>query len=196
MQFTTLLTGLVSLLSVTTAIPMGSENPTPTSVSKSLISPSSSASASASATPSSNPYEAYTCPKDKFKSCCMSVQQTGKDVVKGLGDLVPAISGLQISSAISFQCRNMTEREAPDTCNEQGYTPMCCNTKNDVCTTSSFAFILFHDEGMNVPDFSFLLQGTGFNTCKPFEEVKKAYYMNQMKDIPETQADMIMDILT
>ncbi|KAF4763865.1 hypothetical protein HAV15_000650 [Penicillium sp. str.  len=108
MHLTTFLTGLVSLLSVTTAIPVGNDNPTPaSSVSKSLISPSSSASASASATPSSNPYEAYTCPKGKFKSCCMSVQQAGGDVVKGLGELVPVVSGLQVSSAISFQCKNM-----------------------------------------------------------------------------------------
>lgn len=34
----------------------------------------------------------------------MSVQQTGKDIVKQLGDLVPVLSGLQVSSAISFQC--------------------------------------------------------------------------------------------
>ncbi|KAJ5517851.1 hypothetical protein N7453_000273 [Penicillium expansum] len=170
MQLTTLLTGLISVLSVTTAIPMGSESPTPTSsVSKSLIAHSSSASVSASPTPSPNPYEAYTCPKDKFKACCMSVQQTGKDIVKQLGDLVPVLSGLQVSSAISFQCKNMTEREAPDSCNGQGYNPMCCNTK---------------------------IEDTGFNTCKPFEDVKKAYYMNNMKDIPESQADMIMDILT
>ncbi|KAJ5685170.1 hypothetical protein N7455_003897 [Penicillium solitum] len=170
MHLTTFLTGLVSLLSVTTAIPVGNDNPTPaSSVSKSLISPSSSASASASATPSSNPYEAYTCPKGKFKSCCMSVQQAGGDVVKGLGELVPVVSGLQVSSAISFQCKNMAEREAPDTCNGKGYSPMCCNSKSD---------------------------DPGFNSCKPFEEVKKTYYMNHMKDMPETQVDMIMDILT
>ncbi|CRL29430.1 unnamed protein product [Penicillium camemberti] len=170
MHLKTFLTGLVSLLSVTTAIPVGNDKPTPTtSVSKSLISPSSSASASASATPSSNPYEAYTCPKGKFKSCCMSVQQAGGDIVKGLGELVPVVSGLQVSSAISFQCKNMAEREAPDTCNGKGYSPMCCNSASD---------------------------DSGFNSCKPFEEVKKTYYTNQMKDIPETQADMIMDILT
>ncbi|KAJ5398582.1 hypothetical protein N7465_009071 [Penicillium sp. CMV-2018d] len=170
MHLTAFLTGLVSLLSVTTAIPVGNDNPTPTSsVSKSLISPSSSASASASATPSPNPYEAYTCPKGKFKSCCMSVQQASGDIVKGLGDLVPVVSGLQVSSALSFQCKNMAEREAPDTCNGKGYSPMCCSSKDD---------------------------GSGLNSCKPFGEVKKTYYASQMKDIPETQADMIMDILT
>ncbi|CDM29639.1 hypothetical protein DTO013E5_6030 [Penicillium roqueforti] len=168
MHLTTLLTGLVSLLSIATAIPMASETPTSTtSVGKSLISPSSSASASP--TPSPNPYEAYTCPPGKFKSCCMSVQQTGKDIVKSLGELVPVLGGVQVSSAIAFQCKNMTEIEAPDTCTGKGYNPMCCNTQND---------------------------GTSFNTCKPFEDVKRAYYSNQMKDVPESQADMIMDILT
>ncbi|CAI7583353.1 unnamed protein product [Penicillium crustosum] len=170
MHVTTFLTGLVSLLSVTTAIPVGNDNPTPTSsVSKPLVSPSSSASVSASATPSPNPYEAYTCPKGKFKSCCMSVQQAGGDIVKGLGELVPVISGLQVSSAVSFKCKDMAEKEAPDTCNAKGYSPMCCNSKND---------------------------DPGFNSCKPFAEVKKTYYTNQMKDMPETQADLIMDVLT
>ncbi|CAI7651994.1 unnamed protein product [Penicillium glandicola] len=176
MHFPTLLTGLVSLLSVTTAIPLASETPTPTP-SKPLISPSSSGSvsgsvsASASPTPSSNPYEAYTCPKGKFKSCCMSVQQTGKDIINPLGELVPVVSGLQLSSAVSFQCKKMAEREAPYTCNGQGYSPMCCDSDSD-------------DTGI------------GFNMCKSFEEVKKNYYSNQMKDIPETQADIIMDALT
>jgi hypothetical protein len=104
MYLTTLLAGLVSLLSVTTAIPMASDKSTPTSVSKSLISPSSSASVSASATPSPNPYEAYTCPKGKYKSCCKTVEQTSNDLIKPLGELVPIVSGLQISSALSFEC--------------------------------------------------------------------------------------------
>ncbi|KAJ6131943.1 hypothetical protein N7471_007158 [Penicillium samsonianum] len=168
MHLTTLFMGLVSLLSITAAIPMASEKPTTTSsVSKSLISPSSSASVSP--TPSPNPYEAYTCPKGKYKSCCMSVQQTGKDIINPLGELVPVVGGIEVSSALSFRCKNMAEREAPDTCTGKGYTPMCCDSKNE---------------------------GSAFNTCKSFEEAKKTYYSNQMKDIPETQADMIMDILT
>ncbi|KXG49611.1 uncharacterized protein PGRI_055790 [Penicillium griseofulvum] len=171
MHFTHLLMGIVSLLSVTTAIPMSSNKPTPTSsMLKSLISPSSaSVSASASPTPSPNPYEAYTCPKGKFKSCCMSVQQTGKDVIKPLGELVPIVGGLELSSAISFQCKRMADKEPPATCNKTGYNPMCCNS-NDT--------------------------GVGFNTCKPFDQVKKAYYAQQMEEKPETQAEMIMDILT
>lgn len=37
----------------------------------------------------------------------------------------------------------MAEREAPDTCNGKGYSPMCCNSKSDVCVSSSLAFLLF-----------------------------------------------------
>ncbi|KAJ5469970.1 hypothetical protein N7530_007327 [Penicillium desertorum] len=171
MHLTTLITGLVSLLSVTTAIPMASDKPTPTSVSKSLISPSSSASvsASASATPSPNPYEAYTCPKGKYKSCCKSVEQTSNDLIKPLGELVPIVNGLQISSALSFECKHMAERDAPDTCNGKGFSPMCCSNK---------------------------IEDSGFNTCKPFAEEKKNYYASQMKNRPESQVDVIMDVLT
>ena len=37
----------------------------------------------------------------------------------------------------------MAEKEAPDTCNAKGYSPMCCNSKNDVCVASSLAFLFF-----------------------------------------------------
>ncbi|KAJ5146414.1 uncharacterized protein N7515_000978 [Penicillium bovifimosum] len=166
MQIKTLLAGLASILAVT-AVPMASQKASPTpSASKSLIPHSSSASVSPSPTPTPNPYEAYTCPTGKFKSCCMSVQQTGEDVIKPLGKLVPIVSGLELSSAISFQCKKMNEQDPPDTCNAHGYSPMCCSD-----------------------------QGGALNSCKPFEQVKKNYYTHQM-NLPETQADMIMDILT
>lgn len=97
--------GLTAIFSVTSAIPVASDKPTPTpSMSKVLISPSSSASASASPTPSVNPYEAWSCPAQKTKACCMSVQQTSHDIIKPLGELVPIVGGIQLSSAITFQC--------------------------------------------------------------------------------------------
>lgn len=37
--------------------------------------------------------------------------------------------------------KNMAEGEAPDTCNRKGYSPMCCNNKNDVCVLSSLDFL-------------------------------------------------------
>ncbi|KAJ5562980.1 hypothetical protein N7535_002574 [Penicillium sp. DV-2018c] len=167
MQIKSLFAGLASVLAVT-AVPMASSKASPTpSASKSLISPSSSASASASASPTPNPFEAYTCPEGKVKSCCMSLQETGTDLIKPIGKLVPIVSGVEISSAISFQCKDMKMQDPPDTCNARGYSPMCCNGQND---------------------------GT-LSSCKPFEQVKKNYYSNQ-KMLPETQADMIMDILT
>lgn len=111
MYLNTFFTGLAAILSVTSAVPMAKDKPTPTpSSSKALISPSSSASASP--TPSLNPYEAYTCPAGKFKACCMSVQQTGHDIIKGLGELVPIVGGIQLSSAISFQCMFRSLRES------------------------------------------------------------------------------------
>lgn len=109
MRLATFFAAFASILSITTAIPMASRNPTP-SVSESLSDssfshiPASPASASASPSASPNPFEAYTCPKGKFKSCCMSVQQAGKDITNSLGELLPLVGGLQLSSAISFQC--------------------------------------------------------------------------------------------
>ncbi|KAJ5851359.1 uncharacterized protein N7529_010744 [Penicillium soppii] len=170
MYLTTIFTGLTMILAVT-AIPVAHEKPSPTpSMSKALISPSSasaSASASASPTPSPNPFEAYTCPKGKYKSCCMSVQETGHSVIQPLGELVPMVGGLQLSSAISFQCKKMAEREAPATCHGHGYSPMCCDSK---------------DNGL-------------VSVCKSFEETKENYYSHQGK-MEETQADMIMDAVT
>ncbi|KAK9855558.1 uncharacterized protein MYU51_002093 [Penicillium brevicompactum] len=168
MHPTTLFMGLTAIFSVTSAIPVASDKPTPTpSMSKVLISPSSSASASASPTPSVNPYEAWSCPAQKTKACCMSVQQTSHDLIKPVGELVPIVGGIQLSSAITFQCKPMDEKEPPSSCNKKSYSPMCCNGITDI----------------------------GFSSCKSFEQTKKNYYNNQGK-VEETQADMIMDAVT
>ncbi|CAI7624764.1 unnamed protein product [Penicillium bialowiezense] len=168
MHPTTFLMGLTAIFSVASAIPMASERPTPTpSMSKALISPSSSASASASPTPSVNPYEAWSCPATKTKACCMSVQQTSKDIIQPLGELVPIVGGLQVSSAITFQCKPMDDKEPPASCNKKSYSPMCCNDITDI----------------------------GFSSCKSFEQTKMNYYKSQGK-IEESQADMIMDAVT
>ncbi|CAG8416582.1 unnamed protein product [Penicillium salamii] len=168
MHPTTLFMGLTALFSVTSAIPVAHEKPTPTpSMSKVLVSPSSSASASASPTPSTNPYEAYTCPAKKQKACCMGVEQASKDIISPLGELVPIVGGLQVSSAITFQCKKMDEKAPPSSCNEKGYAPMCCHDINSV----------------------------GFSSCKGFEQTKKNFYA-QHGHPEETQADMIMDAVT
>jgi hypothetical protein len=109
MHLITLVTSL-TLLAVTTAVPMASptQSPTPTSAMPSLYSPSHSGSAfaSASASPSAspNPFEAYSCPAGKYKNCCMGVEQASHDILKPLGDIVPMVGGLQVSSAIAYQC--------------------------------------------------------------------------------------------
>ncbi|CAG8373160.1 unnamed protein product [Penicillium salamii] len=187
MHPTTLFMGLTALFSVTSAIPVAHEKPTPTpSMSKVLVSPSSSASASASPTPSTNPYEAYTCPAKKQKACCMGVEQASKDIISPLGELVPIVGGLQVSSAITFQCKSpaenqpalykmtddrtgkkMDEKAPPSSCNEKGYSPMCCHDINSI----------------------------GFSSCKGFEQTKKNFY-SQHGHAEETQADMIMDAVT
>ncbi|CAG8001623.1 unnamed protein product [Penicillium olsonii] len=168
MHPTTLFMGLTALFSVTSAIPVAHENPTPTpSMSKVLLSPSSSASASASPTPSINPFEAYTCPPKKQKGCCTGLQQASKDIISPLGNLVPIVGGLQISSAITFQCKKMGDKEPPSSCDEKGYAPMCCNDINP----------------------------SGFSSCKGFEQTKKNFY-TQHGQAQESQADMIMDIVT
>ncbi|OGE56909.1 hypothetical protein PENARI_c002G06883 [Penicillium arizonense] len=172
MHLITLVTSL-TLLAVTTAVPMASptQSPTPTSAMPSLYSPShsGSASASASASPSAspNPFEAYSCPKGKYKNCCMGVEQASHDILKPLGDIVPMVGGLQVSSAIAYQCKPMSMEDPPYSCSGHGRSPMCCDSK---------------DNGL-------------IEACKPFEKVKQDYYSHRMH-LPETQADIIMDAVT
>jgi hypothetical protein len=66
----------------------------------SLASPSHSGSASASP----NPFEAYSCPKGKYKNCCMGIEQASHDILTPLGDVIPIVGGLKVSSAIAYQC--------------------------------------------------------------------------------------------
>ncbi|KAJ5775163.1 uncharacterized protein N7511_000174 [Penicillium nucicola] len=163
----------LTLLAVTTAVPMASPSPspTPTSALPSLasLSHSGSASASASASPSAspNPFEAWSCPAGKYKNCCMGVEQSSHDILKPLGEIVPTIGGIQVSSAIAFQCKPMGDQKPPSSCSGHGYSPMCCDSK---------------DHGL-------------IEACKPFEKVKMDYYSHKMQ-LPETQADIIMDAVT
>lgn len=107
MRFGTLFTfTFTSLLTIAVAIPVTQEpHATPAPTSAKPTKPSSAAAAQASshlATPS--PVGAYSCPPKQFKQCCQSVEQTSHSIMKGLGELVPILGGIQISSQISFQC--------------------------------------------------------------------------------------------
>lgn len=105
MRFTTLITSFASLLAIAVAVPVGQEQADPTPTSSAATRPSSaSASHASSHTPTPSPVGAYSCPPKQLKKCCQSVEETSKDLVKGLGEIVPLLSGVQISSKISFQC--------------------------------------------------------------------------------------------
>ncbi|KAJ5104662.1 hypothetical protein NUU61_002009 [Penicillium alfredii] len=162
MRFTTL-TYLATLLSLTTAIPVvhdsSSTTPSPTATTK----PSGTASASASASASSS-LAPYSCPKHTYKQCCQSLEQTSHEVIKPLGSLVPILSGVQVGSALSFQCKPMGENDAPDSCDAHDYTPMCCSNKGS---------------------------GT-INSCKSFAKSKEEYYKKMMHK--QSQADMINEV--
>ncbi|KAJ5995639.1 hypothetical protein N7481_002616 [Penicillium waksmanii] len=140
----------VPVLQESPAVPM----PTPTMP---VIASSSAAHSSPSAAHSSPsastsapvvPVGPYSCPQNQYKQCCQSLAQTSHDILKPLGGLVPIVGGIQISSAVSFQCRDMRPNEPPGECNEPEYSPMCCSAEN-----------------------------TGaVNSCKSFEKAKEEYY--------------------
>ncbi|KAJ5318017.1 hypothetical protein PENANT_c004G04569 [Penicillium antarcticum] len=168
MHLPTLFTSL-TMLAVTTAVPMASPSPapTPTSAMPSFASPSHSVSASASPSASPNPFEAWSCPVGMYKNCCMGLEQTSHDILTPLGEIVPTVGGLQVSSAIAYQCKPMADKEPPNSCSGHGRSALCCDSK---------------DNGL-------------ISACKPFEKVKMNYYSHKMQ-MPETQADIIMDAVT
>ncbi|OQE19466.1 hypothetical protein PENSTE_c015G10401 [Penicillium steckii] len=171
-----LLLSALGVCAVSSAVPVQQEYPvvpmpTPT---KPLIQSASAASqASSSASPSASmaPVGPYSCPQNQHKQCCMSLADTSRDaVIKPLGELVPIVGGIQISSAISFQCKTMQESEAPDSCNEPEFRPMCCSNSNT---------------------------GSSVNSCKPFEKAKEEYYrtFGYGKGV-EDPTDVIMDAVS
>ncbi|KAJ5379488.1 hypothetical protein N7509_012607 [Penicillium cosmopolitanum] len=158
-------------LAVASAVPVLQEYPavpmpTPT---KPVIASSSAAYSSPSASISAPvvPVGPYSCPQKQYKQCCQSLAQTSHDIIKPLGELVPILGGIQISSAVSFQCRNMRPNEPPEECDEPEYRPMCCSAEN-----------------------------TGaVNSCKLFEKAKEDYYRS-FGFGEEDQVELINDVLT
>ncbi|EPS34510.1 hypothetical protein POX_a00516 [Penicillium oxalicum] len=170
MHFTTFIYTLLTLaVTSTTAIPLSSGTPAIPSP-KTKSSNLASSPVSAAATPSPTLVGAYQCPPNKYKRCCMSVQESSRELLTKVGDLVPALGGIAVSSQISFSCSTMSDAVSPNTCNERGYLPMCCDTNKS---------------------------GSGLNPgCKPFEEVKEKYYSSLGYERPETQAEYINDVLS
>lgn len=115
MHFPTFITSLTTLLTVVTAVPVVAQDAAPLRIptpSKSMT-PVASASQSQYATPTVSPVGAYSCPQKQYKACCQSLQETSKGIIKPLGELVPIVGGLQVSSAVSFQCTPSLPRVAP-----------------------------------------------------------------------------------
>ncbi|GLI74995.1 hypothetical protein PoHVEF18_003245 [Penicillium ochrochloron] len=158
----------LATLTITAAVPVSAGNsmtaPTPT---QAMMAPSQ---VSPVATPSMTPVGAYQCPQKQFKRCCMSLQQTSRMLIDGIGELVPALGGISVSSQVSFDCKAMADDVSPNACDAEGYAPMCCNSENG---------------------------GSGINACKPFEEVKEKYYKSfGYNKGDETQAEYIEDALS
>lgn len=92
----------LATLTITTAVPVAAGNsmtaPTPT---QALIAPSH---VSPAETPSMTPVGAYQCPQKQIKRCCQSLQQASRMLIDGIGELVPALGGISVSSQVSFNC--------------------------------------------------------------------------------------------
>ncbi|OOQ85621.1 hypothetical protein PEBR_25464 [Penicillium brasilianum] len=167
MYFPTLFCALTTL-TIAAAVPVaaGSSMTTPTPT-QAIVDPSEAYPVDY---PWMTPVGAYQCPQEQVKRCCMSLEQTSRMLIDGVGELVPVVNGLSISSQISFHCKDMADGVDPNTCNQKGYAPMCCNSGGG---------------------------SSGADGCKPFEEVKEKYYKSfgYNKD-DQSQADYIMEAVS
>ncbi|KAJ5536475.1 hypothetical protein N7513_009661 [Penicillium frequentans] len=172
MHLSPLLTVFATLCSITVAIPLGQDTPAQDLTPTPTFKPSASASHShsASASPVRTPVGAYQCPQQQYKACCQSLEQETQGIFQSLGDLVPFMGGVQVSSKVSFQCKNMGENTDPATCKGNGYSPMCCSDRIDTAS---------------------------INRCKSFESVKEKYYQSFGYNVDdESQSDLVYDVLS
>ncbi|KAJ5191572.1 uncharacterized protein N7498_010557 [Penicillium cinerascens] len=166
MRFTSHFGAFSTLLSAAAAIPVAQASSirSPTT-SKPVIPSASTPYISQSPTPSMLALVgAYECPPSQQKQCCQSLEQTSKDIMEGLGELVPILGGIQISSKMVFQCKNMAPDESPDSCDDKESSPMCCSSGSS----------------------------NSVGACKPFAEAKEAYYRSFGYG-QESQVDYIND---
>ncbi|KAF3396310.1 hypothetical protein F1880_007019 [Penicillium rolfsii] len=157
----------LATLTITAAVPVtaGSSMTVP-SPTQAMIAPSQ---VSPVGIPSMTPVGAYQCPQKQLKKCCMSLQETSRMLVDGIGELVPALGGIAVSSKVSFNCVAMADDVSPNSCDAEGYAPMCCDSD----------------------------KGAGINACKPFEEVKEKYYKSLgYNKGDQSQAEFIEDVLS
>ncbi|KAJ5947602.1 hypothetical protein N7466_000617 [Penicillium verhagenii] len=170
MHLAPLLTILATLCSITTAIPLGQDQSQPTTPTPST-NPSASASHTHSATaPVRTPVGPYQCPQEQYKACCQSLEQTTQDVFTSLGEVLPMVGGIQVSSKVSFQCNRMTDNADPATCKGHGYTPMCCSNK---------------------------INGDAVSSCKSFESAKEKYYQSLGYNVDEeSTTELVNDVMS
>ncbi|KAJ5708935.1 hypothetical protein N7493_010269 [Penicillium malachiteum] len=182
MRLASLFTSLATLCTIVVAIPVAADPslmqmPTP---SKSTPSVASTASPSHSASPSTlTLVGAYQCPRNQYKACCQSLEQTTKELMKPVGDLVPIVGGISISSQVSFQCNAMAPLTDPNTCKGHGYTPMCCENNTEGMANAAAE------------------QGAAMNACMPFEKAKETYYQSFGYNVgEESNVDLINDVMS
>lgn len=94
-------------LTVASAVPVVHEYPVvpmPTPTMPAIASSSAYSPPYASSSVPAVPVGPYSCPQKEVKQCCLSLAQTSHDIIQPIGELVPLVGGIQISSKVSFQC--------------------------------------------------------------------------------------------
>ncbi|CEN60283.1 hypothetical protein ASPCAL02724 [Aspergillus calidoustus] len=70
-------------------------------------------------------YDLTTCPMTHAsRQCCTSITKLADDTTSQLGDIVPWVSGVKVSSLIGLQCKGMARETPNDDCYE---SVMCCS---------------------------------------------------------------------
>ncbi|KAA8643039.1 uncharacterized protein ATNIH1004_009801 [Aspergillus tanneri] len=70
-----------------------------------------------------------TCPlTHPTKQCCASITEMAGDITKELGELVPILSEVKVSSILSLQCRSMDPNSPNESCTDD---VVCCTGMED-----------------------------------------------------------------
>ncbi|KAL2811335.1 hypothetical protein BJX63DRAFT_433488 [Aspergillus granulosus] len=98
-------------------------------------------------------YDLTTCPPSHpSRQCCASIDRLADDTTSELGDLIPYLSGVKVSSVVGLQCKAMS----PDTPNIDCYeSVMCCSDQGS------------STEGGTMPGSA---QSPFKSQCVPFDE--------------------------
>ncbi|KAL2863313.1 uncharacterized protein BJX67DRAFT_262756 [Aspergillus lucknowensis] len=133
---------LLTLTTLTTAIPVSSAPttlqeirlpaPTPTVPTTASATADTKASqlthelATLLAHDASESYDPTTCPiSHASRQCCTSITKLADDLSGQLGELVPWVGGVRVSSLVGLQCKSMAEETPNVDCTD---TVMCCSS--------------------------------------------------------------------